>query len=267
MPNFNFCGHLANLIDMTILILIFLLTVATYLGLIGQQKTCVALYAVSLCLFLLVGFGWLPARLLDNLQTAYLVAKPEKWGQHNAIILLGAGLEKVSAKEYKSFEAGTFANARLIKAAALYRACKQHSSSCKIILSGGDPLHVGASEAMVYQSLLLELGIASTDLVVEPHSLNTWQNAQYTKALLTPLDADHIWLVTSAQHMRRSMLYFSHFGIQAQPERADYLKAHHTLMHSSWNFVLTDLALKEYIGIARYYIYNQLGLNVPTTSI
>ncbi len=233
-----------------------------YLGLINKQKACGALYAVSLCLFLLVGFGWLPARLLGNLQTAYVAATPEKWGQRNAIILLGAGLEKVSVKEYKSFEAGTFANARLIKAATFYRACKQHSSSCKIILSGGDPSHLGASEAMVYRSQLRELGIASTDLIVEPRSLNTWQNAQYTKALLTPLNADRIWLVTSALHMRRSMLYFSHFGIQAQPVRADYLKAHPTLMHSSWNFVLTDLALKEYIGIARYYIYNQLGLNV-----
>ncbi len=249
---------------MTLLTLIFLFTLATYLRILGWKRTCGVLCAAALSLFLMVALGWIPTRLLDNLQTAYVETTPQAWGQRNAIILLGTGVEKMPGN--RGFEAGTFANARLMRATALYRVCKQHSSYCKIIISGGDPLHMGASEAKVYQSQLRELGVVPTDLILEPRSRNTWQNAQYTKALVAPLNVDRTWLVTSALHMRRSLLYFSHFGIQARPIRADYLKAHHTLTNSAWNFILTDLALNEHIGIARYYIYNLLGLNTPAVS-
>jgi hypothetical protein len=31
----------------------------------------------------------------------------------------------------------------------------------------------------------------------------------------------------------------------------------------SWNLALCDLALHEYLGIARYYEYNAMGWNAP----
>jgi uncharacterized SAM-binding protein YcdF (DUF218 family) len=91
--------------------------------------------------------------------------------------------------------------------------------------------------------------------------MNTWQNAQFTRPLLQRYNADRVLLVSSGIHLRRSMLYFSHFGINAIPVRGDYLRAIFSPLPRSYNFAVADFALNEYIGILRYYAYNMLGWN------
>ncbi len=244
---------------MTIGILTILFAVATCLGIFGWKLMAGTVYLLSFSLFLAIALGAIPAYLLAYLQAMYSRVAPIEWGQRNVIILLGAGIQKPFGEDH--IEMGIFAPARMAKAAALYHACKKVSPYCKILLSGGDPLRLGISEAQIYQSQLRQLGIAPADLMIEAHSLNTYQNAQYAKALVTPLQADRLYLVTSAWHMRRSMLYFSHFGMDVYPVRADWVQAHPMSLYSAWNFVLTDLVLHEYLGIARYTMYNLLGWN------
>jgi uncharacterized SAM-binding protein YcdF (DUF218 family) len=73
-------------------------------------------------------------------------------------------------------------------------------------------------------------------------------------------------LVTSGVHLRRAELYFRHFGIRAVPVRADYVDAVITPVPQAYNFLLMDVALHEYTGLARYRVYNLLGWNVPAKS-
>lgn len=91
--------------------------------------------------------------------------------------------------------------------------------------------------------------------------MNTWQNAQFARPILRQYGADRVLLVSSGIHLRRSLLYFAHFGIDPVPMRADYLRARLLPLPLAYNFTLTDFALHEYVGIARYYVYNALGWN------
>ncbi len=72
-------------------------------------------------------------------------------------------------------------------------------------------------------------------------------------------------LVSSGIHLRRGLIYFAHFGVGATPVRADYLRAVWSWLPLSYNFVLADLALHEYTGIARYHVYNAMGWNAART--
>ncbi|HWZ47882.1 MAG TPA: YdcF family protein [Herbaspirillum sp.] len=251
---------------MTFILLVVLIVIAMIFRLIKWQRFSFTLYVITFVLFIAIGIGVLPRYLLTNLQSPPELAHIS-WGKKNAIILLGAGTEKIP--DSSDIEVGSFAYGRLAKTAALYSFCRVVSEQCKVIVSGGDPQHHGAAEAVIYGAYLQELGVDKTDLLLEKCSKNTWQNAQFTAPLTTSLfkqhnsyPGDNIVLVTSGIHMRRSLLYFSHFGINAQPARADYLSAKTTWFPLAYNFLVTDLALNEYVGLWRYQLYNQLGWNV-----
>ena len=73
---------------------------------------------------------------------------------------------------------------------------------------------------------------------------------------------DQVMLVTSGLHLRRSMLYFSHFGVRALPARGDYVGAAMNSLPLAHNFLLMDLTLHEYAGLLRYHVYEMLGWNI-----
>ncbi|ODP33245.1 YdcF family protein [Pandoraea sp. ISTKB] len=244
---------------MTLAILAVMIVLATRCAALKWRRTGRTLYAISIVLFLTIGCGPVPAWMLNNLQSAYDVKPAIEWSQRNAIVLLGAGTEKVA--HTSSVEPGTFSYARIAEAVALYNDCRKTESDCKIVVSGGDAKKNGAPEATVYRIALLNLGVRAADVLLEPHSMNTWQNAQFTSALLQHYDAGRTVLVSSAIHLQRSMLYFSYFGVNAIPVRADYLRATLSALPLSYNFTVADFALHEYTGIARYHVYNALGWN------
>jgi uncharacterized SAM-binding protein YcdF (DUF218 family) len=101
------------------------------------------------------------------------------------------------------------------------------------------------------------------NLILEDRSLNTWQNAQFTAALL-PLQTTRTVLVTSGLHVLRSRLYFARFGIHAIPVRADFERARLAPIPLGANFMLADAAIHEYSGIALYYVYEAFGWNAMT---
>jgi len=154
------------------------------------------------------------------------------------------------------------AYSRILKGLELYLECKHAAKKCIVLASGGDPTESGVSEAKVYGDALIRAGVDPADLVLEGRSLNTWQNAQYCGAWLDAHPQDQVILVTSGFHLRRSVLYFSHFGIRTLPVHADYVDAHAGPVPQAYNFLLMDLALHEYAGLWRYRVYNLLGWNV-----
>jgi uncharacterized SAM-binding protein YcdF (DUF218 family) len=253
---------------MTLIVLIAIIAVASLFLAFKWRATSSTLYAVSAVLFLAVGCGPVPGWLLSGLQSAYAVKPAVQWGQRNAIVLLGAGTAKImGAGEAgaKLVEPGFFSYPRLVEAADLYTACRKTQSDCKIVVSGGDAQHHGMPEASVYRDALAEIGIPSADILAETHSMNTWQNAEFTSAMLATYGPDHVLLVSSGIHLRRAIIYFAHFGVTATPVRADYLRPVRSLLPLAYNFALADFALHEYIGIARYDVYNAMGWNTART--
>ena len=248
---------------MTVNVLLVLIVLAVVLARLKWRRCSSALLALALILLLAVGCGPLPISLLARLQSAYAVDTPVAWGQRNAIVLLGAGSVRVAGSG--EVEASLFAYGRIRKAAELYRECRRAGRECKVEVSGGDARGLGQPEAAIYAGDLQRLGVDAADLLLEPRSMNTWQNAQFSGPLLKGYGADRVLLVSSGFHLRRGMLYFAHFGIHAVPARADYVDGVRSWLPLSYNFAMADLALHEYVGIARYHVYNAMGWNVQAT--
>ncbi|WP_406666600.1 YdcF family protein [Gallaecimonas sp. GXIMD1310] len=243
---------------MTLLVLLALLLLAAIAARRRWPKTAWSAALSGLLLLLLAGTGWLPGQLLAALQSAPGTAV-KHWGQRNVIILLGAGTVK---RPDGQVSPGVFADARLLKAATLYRQCQSAGGRCWLLVSGGDAAGTGRSEAAVYGKALQSLGVPKEALRLEKRSLNTWQNAQFSAPILASLAADNQLLVSSAFHLHRAALYFRHFGVDATPVGAGYLMPYRSALPLAYNLTLTDIALHEYLGMTRYYLYQWLGWNV-----
>ncbi len=219
-----------------------------------------ALAGLFVLLFFGIGCGPLASLMTYSLQGSFAMEPPLAWASRNAIIVLGSGTVRPNDEALQPL---LFANGRLLRAAQLYQSCKRAGKDCHLFVSGGDSQGHGEAEAAVYARVLRELGIPDADMTVEGRSLSTWQNAQFSRPLLEKFAPQHMVLVTSGVHMRRSLLYFRHFGIVPQPVVGDWTPTVTVPFPSAWNIAMADVSFHEYLGIARYYVYNLLGINAP----
>jgi len=86
----------------------------------------------------------------------------------------------------------------------------------KIILSGGEGALVkeGELESLLLRDYLLRLGVPEKDIVVEPYSQNTHENAEQTALLLDKFAVKgKCLLITSAIHLRRAEGCFHKEGV------------------------------------------------------
>ncbi len=241
-------------------LLFILLLLAISLLIFKCHKSGVLLSFVMLMGFLLMGNGVIPSIMLKHLQDPFAIETIPVWKSNNTIILLGGGT--VSAATH--VEPSIIAYSRIVKTAELYLHCISHGKKCEIIISGGDAAKTKQSEAEVYQDSLIQLGVKKENIILESHSMNTYQNAEFTSELLQQHHTDQAILVTSGIHMKRSLLYFANFGVTGVPVAADYLSAPLTIIPIGYNFAMADFAIHEYAGILRLHIYNYLGWNVQS---
>ena len=94
----------------------------------------------------------------------------------------------------------------------------------KIVVSGGVGTLVleGLGDAETAPKLFAALGIAPDRLILEKNSRNTYENALFTKQLVTPEPGETWLLVTSAFHMPRSMGLFRKVSFPVLPWPVDY---------------------------------------------
>ncbi len=209
------------------------------------------LVAVLVLGLALVGTGLLPHYLLKYLQADYEQRPVVAWQANNAIVLLGAGLASIDTEQ--PLEPGHFAFSRLGQTVELYNKCRESGKTCTVIISGGDPLGYGASEADIYRETLVALGVERDHIIPEPSSHNTWQNAELTVPLLQTGGFDQVVLVTQGIHMRRSLFSFARLGVtDLVPVRSDYTHARISPVPIWYNFALLDMALHEYVGYLFY---------------
>lgn len=214
--------------------------------------------AFAVVWMIIVGCGILPFFALNRLQVNERVTLPN-WKSRNIIVVLGGGLVKSPQNEFVS--PNIIAYSRIHEAARLYFACKFKAQHCSILVSGGDPLKIGISEAEVMSRELKEIGVLNKDVILESKSNNTFQNAQFSSEVIRAQQFDQVVLVTSGFHMQRAIAYFSHFLVDAIPSSSDQFSAILSPFPISYNFTITDLALHEYAGLIRFRIYNHLGWN------
>ncbi|AIF48330.1 YdcF family protein [Dyella japonica] len=241
-------------------VLLVLLLLAAWLHRRRWRKIARIVLGLAVLLFFGIGCGALPRLLTRSLQGAYEVDPAIAWAPRNAIVMLGAG---TAVAGDQALQPSFFVDGRLLRAAQLYRACKAAGKECHLVVSGGDSQDHGEPEAVVYGRALRSLGVPEADMSLESLSMSTWQNAQFARPILVAYAPQHIVLVTSAIHLRRSLLYFAHFGIVPQPVAGDWINTRREVAPDSWDFFVMDATLHEYLGILRYEVYNALGWNAP----
>ena len=110
---------------------------------------------------------------------------------------------------------------RIIHAIKLYK----QGFVKKILLSGGTGTMIGLDirEAPNLKKYLTEIGVNEEDIIVEKNSRNTKENASYSAVILNnKFKNGNFLLVTSAIHMRRSLLCFEKQGIKITPFSTDF---------------------------------------------
>ncbi|MGD5699712.1 YdcF family protein, partial [Xanthomonas citri pv. citri] len=96
----------------------------------------------------------------------------------------------------------------------------------------------------------------------------TWENAVFTKQLVTPKPGEHWLLVTSAFHMPRAMGIFRKAGFDVEPYPVDWRMGGRdelfTFTHAGNDGLeKTEIAVREWIGLLAYRLMGRTGELLP----
>ncbi|MEC5405613.1 YdcF family protein [Paraburkholderia sp. MPAMCS5] len=211
----------------------------------------------AIALFWLISAGWLTAPLLRLAQPdARQASIPTDFAPRTAIILLGGG----TVYDDDQLVPPRDALARIAFSARNYAACKRTATTCRVIVSGGNPQRHPATEADTYLPYLLREQVPRSDIVLENRSRTTYENARNVSAIVGQSRYDSLILITSAYHMPRALLDFHHFGLTPQPLISSARRAHIGLLPRFDNLVNAEIALHELVGIMQFHVYCAIGL-------
>jgi uncharacterized SAM-binding protein YcdF (DUF218 family) len=189
--------------------------------------------------------------LLAPLEDAYRPPALTEVKKGSAYVVLGGGVNDSAPDIDGKGTPGDSALTRLICAYRLYRIDRK-----PIILSGG-AIFNRQPEAEILKRILLSLGVNEKDIFTEAKSRDTFENAKYVKELSEKHRINRIVLITSAFHMKRSMLLFDKFFKETIPCPTGYnvSKTQYNLLSylpNAGNLDSIAIALKEYMGIIFY---------------
>jgi uncharacterized SAM-binding protein YcdF (DUF218 family) len=95
----------------------------------------------------------------------------------------------------------------------------------KILITGGSSgvLHDYPPEASFLAQQFMEAGVPPANIIIEPNSRNTYENAIFSKRMIDSMQLKGPFLlITSAQHMRRSVAVFRKAGLRFDTYPADF---------------------------------------------
>lgn len=219
-----------------------------------RKKPAVALLFVSMSILWISSMPAFSSYLVASLERRFLPFPVAESPSADAIMVLGGC---VGAADYPRLEVDlTDASDRVLHAARLYRAGK----APMVIATGGAIKWLGSKtpEAHSISRLLQEWGVPASAVIMEPGSLNTYQNAVNTKRLLDGRGLKTVLLVTSAMHMPRALATFRAAGINVIPSPTDYGAADREeftildFLPDAEALADTTRAIKEYLGLVVY---------------
>src|SRR5215471_19176705 len=176
------------------------------------------LLVVVLAAYLVFGFGPAGVLLLRPLEGRFPLP-PQTMPEPDGIIVLGGAVnaDVTNGRGIASFSGG----GRMSEAAVLALRFK----NARLVFSGG-PADAGAGErdeAHAARAFFARFGIAPERIVLENRSLNTEENARFSRDILHPQPNQRWLLITAAAHMPRAVGAFRHAGFEVVPYPTDYL--------------------------------------------
>jgi uncharacterized SAM-binding protein YcdF (DUF218 family) len=172
--------------------------------------------------------------------------------QHvDAIVVLGGGaLENAPDMDGK----GALSADSLVRVMAAYRL---HARLKKPIIVSAGGLFESKPEAEISRETLYRLGVKKELVLIDTKSKDTKENALFVSTICKQRKWNRILLVTSAYHMRRSVMLFSRFFNDIVPCPTDYKTLRRGYNYLSFlpdagSLADTAVAIKEYLGIIFY---------------
>ena len=260
--NFLFLSKLLPLLIYPLGLSCILLIIAFFLALRKSRFATIPI-VLSFVILIVAGNSRVSDALLKSLEWQNTATQLPT---ADAIVVLGGATRSISPPRVMPDlnEHGD----RILYAAKLYKEGK----APLIVLSGGRIEWYGEaeSEAIDMARILQLTGVPSEAIVLEGESLNTYENAVFTKKILDEKGIKKVLLVTSAFHTPRSLKIFERQGIEAIPAPTDFLISEDDLdsydystesqilsyLPKSESLDYTTKVIKEYIGT---FIYRLRG--------
>ncbi len=130
-----------------------------------------------------------------------------------------------------------------------------------IIATGGKGLGSLEAEAPVIKRVLMDLGVPGSRIFMDDKASDTMENARFSKAICLENNFTRPILVTSAYHMKRSLLSFKRAGLDVAPYPAAFKSSPRVRRH--WSEILpsagalssVSMCMHELLGILFYSVF------------
>ena len=187
-------------------------------------------------------------------RNAPLPAQPDV--RPEAIVILSADIARYGGED-RGFGPGQLSLERERAAAALSRRVQLPTLITGGVLQPGDPPIADVMAASMRDDF--QIAVRWT----EPRSRDTWQNAEYTAPILRKDGIQAVYLVTHAWHMKRALIAFRHFGIEAVPaplpmDRYPNVTAYY-LEPITQGWTISYYSLHEWLGCIYYALRSAVG--------
>jgi uncharacterized SAM-binding protein YcdF (DUF218 family) len=224
-----------------------LLLLAAYWVSVWRIRMASLLCWSSWLLLTLAGNSYISNQLITYLEAPYADIDPFQLDKFEAILVLGGGTD-VSPANVPQL---AFAGDRLGLAARLFHAGKAE----RIVVMedespgiDGAPPSPGPSE-----KILVELNVPTAAIVRLPPGADTSQEIQGLKAWMNEQSFQRVGILTSAWHLKRTMLLARRYEVTGVPIPAGFLgkklePGPGYLIPSAFNLFVTQLATKEIAG-------------------
>ena len=230
----------------------------------GQRGWGLGLSGAGLGLIWLFAMPFTSRQLIWGLEERAAALSPAQIPKADAVLVLGGGLKPALAprRGVEVSEGGD----RLLTGLRLMR----ENRAPLLITSGGSVSFTAAdpapAEAISARELAVELGLPASQILINPGSRTTAEEARDIGAMAKQRGWSRILLVTSAFHMPRSLATFrQRSGLQVIPVACDYQlpsrerygrpTAGSVLLSVAPNaeaLHLSSVALKEHLGLVLY---------------
>lgn len=209
------------------------------------------LAVIAVAGLLVAGFSSLGNILILPLEERFPRWAEGEGGSPDGIVVLGGSFVTGIGAARDSVELNE-SGERMTEFAALAR----RYPGARLVFSGGAG-GGGVTESEAAARLLAEIGIEPARVAFEDRSRNTWENAVFTRALVSPGQGERWLLVTSAWHMPRAIGSFRAAGFEVEAYPVDYRTrgrddAWRGFSSVSEGLRRIDTTVREWIGLAVY---------------
>ncbi len=139
----------------------------------------------------------------------------------------------------------------------------------RLVYTGGSGELVPGSlkETDVARALFTDLGVDQTRMIYEDQSRTTFENAEFSRRLVKPKPGEVWILVTSANHMPRSVGVFRHVGWDVLPWPVAFKTPPARSIAAFGPFTghlnVVELAFHEWVGLLAYYVTGRTDTLFP----